>query len=224
MSETTPDPAGPVLVGLVVGDEPAAWRAAGFTVEDDEVRLGRLVLRLVGTSAGRGVLRWATDPPVTSSCDGLQPAEPAERPVATAAAGAEATPHTPAHRNGVVALDHVVVATDDLERTTETLGDLGLQPRRTVVGIRGDGDDELAYRFFLMGTCVLELVGPTRPAGDGPARFSGLAFTSTSLEELGGLAGEPRDAVQPGRRIATLRGEPLGVSVPLAFLSPRPGR
>jgi hypothetical protein len=39
--------------------------------------------------------------------------------------------------------------------------------------------------------------------------------------ELGERLGEPRDAVQPGRRIASLRTE-AGVSPPLAFLTPEP--
>lgn len=234
------------LVGLAVDDPPAAWRAAGFAVADDRVHLAGVTIELVGqgreageevreereesgeeagetepgaapepqADPGGGVRGWRLDSPAPGSCDGL-PAlpEPGPRPLLDTA---------PAHPNGVVALDHVVVATDDLERTTAALHGLGLVPRRTVVGARGDGDDEVAYRFFLLGTCVLELVGPTRPYGLGPARFTGLAFTTEALDALGSIAGAPRDAVQPGRRIATLRGAPLGVSVPVAFLSPRP--
>lgn len=246
MSETTRTAHGPTLAGLVVGDDAAAWRAAGFAVEDDLIVAGGVPLRLAGTDGRRGVLRWALAPPVSTPCDGLAPAEPGELPTPTATPGGPVHPSSsathpssetthrksgpahpksgPAHPNGVVGLDHVVVTTDDLERTTVALGGLGLEPRRTVVGIRGEDDDEVAYRFFLMGTCLLELVGPTTPAGDGPARFAGLAFTSVAVEELGDLAGEPRDAVQPGRRIATLRGADLGLSVPVALLSPRPTR
>lgn len=225
MSDTSQPLAGPTLAGLVVGDEPTAWRDAGFDVQDDLVVTGGLALRLVGSRGPRGLLRWLLTPPTTSVCDGLDLAAPEELPAPLDLDSGHAhLTSDPAHPNGVIGLDHVVVTTDDLERTTAALGELGLAPRRTVVGVRGDGDDELAYRFFLLGTCVLELVGPTEPAGAGPARFAGLAFTSTAVEELGDLTGTPRDAVQPGRRIATLRGQPLGISVPVALLSPRPRR
>ncbi len=58
---------------------------------------------------------------------------------------------------------------------------------------------------------------------DGPARLWGLAFGVDDLERtaqsLGDLLGAPRDAVQPGRRIATLRGE-AGLGPAIAFMSP----
>jgi hypothetical protein len=59
--------------------------------------------------------------------------------------------------------------------------------------------------------------GPARPA-----RFWGLALLADDLEEtvrqLGEHAGEIRDAVQPGRRIATVR-RSAGLAVPLALMS-----
>ena len=210
----------PRLVGLEVDDDPDAWRRAGFTVTGETFVAGGVTVRLLGGQRGRGVRSASLDPPVIDEVDGLRlvasGAAPAEGPASRTTASA--------HPNGVIAIDHVVVGSDDVERTTAALATCGLSPRRTVVGARGDGDDEIVYRFFLLGTCVLELVGPARGGGDGPARFAGLAFTTERIDELGTLAGTPRDAVQPGRRIATLRGEGLGVSVPTAFLTPRPAR
>ena len=208
----------PRLVGLEVDDHPEAWRRAGFTVADDRVVAGGVTVRLLGGENGRGVRSASLDPSVTAEVDGL-PLVAAE-PMADG--GHSSAPGAPAHPNGVTAIDHVVVSSDDVERTTAALATCGLSPRRTIVGARGDGDDEIVYRFFLLGTCVLELVGPTRGGGDQPARFAGLAFTTERIDELGELAGTPRDAVQPGRRIATLRGADLGISVPIAFLTPRP--
>jgi hypothetical protein len=56
-----------------------------------------------------------------------------------------------------------------------------------------------------------------------PARFWGLAFTVADLdaiaERLGNRLSGPRDAVQPGRRIATLRGE-AGIGPAVAFMTP----
>jgi hypothetical protein len=201
------------LIGLVVGDDPAVWAAAGFSVEDDHVDLGGVRIRLAGRDDGTGIRSWSFEPAWTRPIDCLPTID-------DPTPGASRT--TPAaHPNGVTALDHVVVATSDVERTTSALGEAGIEPRRTVVGARGETD--VLYRFFLLGTCVLELIGPTDGAAsppDEPARFAGLAFTTAIIDELGELAGEPRPAIQPGRRIATLRRE-IGVSVPVAFLTPR---
>ena len=61
---------------------------------------------------------------------------------------------------------------------------------------------------------------------DGPARLWGLAFGVEDLDRtaqaLGDLLGRPRDAVQPGRRIATLRPE-AGLGPAIAFMGPGPG-
>jgi hypothetical protein len=82
-----------------------------------------------------------------------------------------------------------------------------------------------------MGELLLEVVAAppgSRVAADpeGPARLWGISFLVDDLDatvaRLGDLVGEPRDAVQPGRRIATLRREAsLGVAV--AFMTPGPG-
>lgn len=205
---TQPPP--PRLRGLDIGDEPAAWRRAGFDVRGNGFRVGGVWCRLVGTGRGRGVLGWELQPPAPPTVDGL--------------AGVESGAPPPAgdHPNGVDALDHVVVSTPDLERTTAALATIGLAPRRTIVGARGD--DDLAFRFFLLGPCLLELIGPTRAGPEAtsePARFVGLAFATPRIEDLGTLAPPPRPAVQPGRRITTLDHDALGLSVPTALLSPR---
>jgi hypothetical protein len=62
-----------------------------------------------------------------------------------------------------------------------------------------------------------------RPDGaTGPARFWGLALLSDDLEQtvgqFGKHASEIRPAVQPGRRIATLR-RSAGIAVPIALMS-----
>ena len=78
--------------------------------------------------------------------------------------------------------------------------------------------------FFRIGPTILELVA--RPDGDAadPAQFWGLVVVLPSVDDVHpGLAehlGEPRDAVQPGRRIATLR-ETAGISPAVAFMTPR---
>lgn len=200
------------LVGVTVGDRPEAWRSLGFTVPDDRFTVGGVTIHLVGDEGPRGLLAWSLDPPVGEDVDGL-----ASRPAPT--------PSPPQqHPNGVTAVDHVVVGTPHVDRTLQALAAIDLHPRRRVDGIRGGGR---AYAFLLLGTCVLEVIGPRThdPARTpAPAAFVGLAFVADDLDAvtaLPGVAGNPRDAVQPGRRIVTLRGPDHDVSVPVAVLTPR---
>jgi Glyoxalase/Bleomycin resistance protein/Dioxygenase superfamily len=198
----------PPLVEITVGDEPAAWASLGFAVGDGGAcPVGTVTLRLAGPAGARGITGWALADG-GGDIDGL----------ATAAADLGSQPADPvAHANGVLSIDHLVVATPDLERTTAALEDRGIAARRTREAGRGR-----AQRFFRLGEVILELVGPTRPAGDGPASFWGLAFTVADLDataaRLDGRIGPPKDAVQPGRRIATLHAGDE-ISVPVAFMS-----
>jgi hypothetical protein len=81
--------------------------------------------------------------------------------------------------------------------------------------------------FFRPGEAIIELVGPPTPEGTAPARFFGLAFTVADLDAtaayLGEHLGQPKDAVQPGRHIATVRSA-AGLGVPVAFMTPEPPR
>ena len=207
------------IVEIDVGDDPAAWTALGFTVEADVARLGTVDVRLVGAGGerGRGLVGWTLATPeaaASGDVDGL----PTRFGVTTATPPGGGSRHP----NGVVAIDHLVVLTPDLDRTTEALGAVGVEARRTREAGRGR-----LQRFFRLGEVVLEVVGPIQPSGRGPATFFGLALTVADLDatvaHLTGRIGDPKDAVQPGRRIATLHtGDE--VSVPIAVMSPEPAR
>jgi hypothetical protein len=79
--------------------------------------------------------------------------------------------------------------------------------------------------FFRGGETIVEMIGPDEaPADDDrPAHFYGLAFTVADLDAvarlLGNGLGRIKDAVQPGRRIATLRHERYDLSVPIALMT-----
>jgi hypothetical protein len=82
--------------------------------------------------------------------------------------------------------------------------------------------------FFRLGEVILEVVQEPdevleRAGGaERPAFFWGLALRTEDLEStvagLGEMAGSVRPAVQPGRRIATLR-RSAGLAVPVALMS-----
>jgi hypothetical protein len=130
------------------------------------------------------------------------------------------------HANGVSAIDHVVAISSQLERTVGALRTAGLDLRR----IREQPTPAGAPRqaFFRLGAVVLEVVQEPdelveqRSDTDCPARFWGLALLSGDLERtverFGDHASEIRAAVQPGRRIATVR-RSAGLTLPIALMS-----
>ena len=71
--------------------------------------------------------------------------------------------------------------------------------------------------FLRAGPLILEVVEAGRVA------LWGLVVVVPDVDGLGELVGTPRDAVQPGRRIAPVR-RTAGLSVQLAFMTPRPQR
>ncbi len=211
----------PTLAELDIVDDPDAWRSVGFDVHaDGACRIGGTVVRVSGDGDYErwGIVGWTLAGLSAIPADGIDglPAAAVDR-TAEAAPGAHGV-----HDNGVVQIDHVVVITPDLDRTTEALERVCIVARRTrAVPVR-PGEPSRMQRFFRLGEVILELVGPADPAGDGPATFWGLAYTVADLEatvrHLGGAVGGARDAVQPGRRIASLRRGVL--AVPTAFMSP----
>jgi catechol 2,3-dioxygenase-like lactoylglutathione lyase family enzyme len=208
------------LDGLLVADPPDSWRAAGFHVEGDLCVAGAVRVRLVGPRAQRGIVGWSVRGAAAFDLDGLPTTASADPPPAAA----------PEHPNGVVSIDHVVAFTPDLDRTVARLRASGLDLRRVREEPTPGGAPRQA--FFRMGEVILEVVQApegTRIAGDraGPARLWGISFLVEDLDrtaaKLGDLLGEPRAAVQPGRRIATLRKE-AGLGPAIAFMTPGPGR
>jgi hypothetical protein len=214
----------PTLDELTVADTPDAWRECGFLVEGDVCVVGETRIRLAGEGAGRGLVGWSLrEVGAGAELDGL-PTTRSESPAPRESAPDE----RPQHPNGVTGLDHVVAITPDLGRTVAALEGAGLDLRR----IREEPTPAGAPRqaFFCLGGVILEVVQEPeeaieRAGGDHPAFFWGLAFVSPDLEEtvtlLGDRASEVRDAVQPGRRIATLR-RSAGLALPIALMSPHP--
>lgn len=193
----------PELASLVLGDPPHVWQRLGFTVDGDELVLGGVQICL--GADGDGIVGWSfRDLPDDRDMDGLG-ACPSDTP----------PPAPVEHALGATAIDHVVALTPDLDRTVRKLRDAGLDFRRT-----REAGEGFRQAFFVLGPCLLELGGPA----DGDVRFWGLTLVVDDLdaaaERLGDRLGRIKDAVQPGRRIATLRPE-AGVGVPLALMTPR---
>jgi Glyoxalase-like domain len=206
----------PSLAGLAVAADKGAWRAAGFEVSEDGVAaIGTVRVTLAGADAGRRILHWALRDLSSTELDGLPTEREGPPPAARSAV----------HPNGAVRIDHVVAFSPDLERSTAALRAAGLDFRRLREGPTPAGAQRQA--FFRVGEAILEVVEhpPGTPAAenrDAPAGFYGLALATADLDAtartLGPLLGDVRDAVQPGRRIATVRRE-AALGLPVAFMS-----
>jgi hypothetical protein len=207
----------PAIDELTVADPPAAWSALGFELDGDTCVVGDVRIRLAGPDAGRGLSGWSLRGIEGTELDGL-PTGRSDRPPPQ---------ESPRHPNGIGALDHVVAITPVLERTVAVLQSAGLDLRR----IREQPTPAGAPRqaFFRLGSTILEVVQESseaieRAGGERrPAFFWGLAFLAPDLDAtvagLGDRVGEIRDAIQPGRRIATLR-RSAGLALPVALITP----
>ena len=197
----------PALRRVRIADPPKAWEALGFLVRDGTVDLGGVRVELA--ASGRGIVGWGlSSVGSATSLDGL----------ATEAVAAGERVHAGAHPNGAVAIDHVVIATPDFDRTAQALDQAGLGLRRVhrVPGSRAMG-------FRRLGQAILELVETTAEDPSGPAGFWGLAVIVEDLdalaERLGAHLGPVHPAVQPGRRIASLKAS-AGLGQAVAFMTP----
>jgi hypothetical protein len=200
----------------MVADGSEAWRDCGFEVDGDVCVVGGIRIRLTGEGGSKGLAGWSLRDLEATELDGL-PTVRSDRPPPA---------EDGRHRNGVTGLDHVVAISSDLDRTVGALQAAGLDLRR----IREEPTPAGAPRqaFFRLGGVILEVVQAPeeaieRTGGDRPAFFWGLAFVAPDLEttvaSLGDRVSEVRAAVQPGRRIATLR-RSARLTVPVALITP----
>jgi hypothetical protein len=222
---------------LEVADPADAWTRAGFSVDPDAVcRIGGVRIRLVGR--GRGAAPAATSsrgaaPAATSGTGtgivgwalrGLPSDDSLTDLDGVPTARSEADIAVPAtHANGVTAIDHVVLLSPDLNRTVESLAALGVAPRR-------ERDGELGGRpirqiFFRFGEVIIEAVGSPGAASEDPSTLWGMTYVVADIDATASFFGDRtapvKEAVQPGRRITTLRHHDLGMSVRSAMISPR---
>jgi len=216
---------------LVISGDPDRWRSLGLTVTDDGlIPLYGTSLRIVAPTprddaAGDepqarralrngpgGVIAWelsgtAADTP--DLVDGL-PTTTLEQPPRPVFAD---------HDLGAVGLDHLVVLTGDLDRTSTAIAAAtGCELKR----IRDLGSMRQGFHRIGGGGLIVEIV--ERPeVEDDDASFWGVVINVDDLdaacELLGDDIGAPKDAVQPGRRIATVRDE-AGLGLPVALMTP----
>ena len=201
---------------LLVGDNADSWRRAGFCIEENQLVLGKVAIEFAGSEGQRGIIGWKLDA-IDGDIDGIPTVEGS---IDLDATGAQAG--QPQSSNAVFAIDHVVVQTGDIDRTVSAFASAGLAERRSAtIKTRGG---ERRQSVVWAGRVIIEILGPLEPIADAPSSLWGLALVSSNLqlskEVLGTYLSEPRDAVQPGRKISTVNVGAFDISVPLEIMSP----
>jgi hypothetical protein len=194
------------LAGIGVPDAPAAWEAIGCTVVDDAIPFANGAL-LLGCD---GIFVAETNDPVPSS-----------RELRT---GSHAIVPAVEHSSGAFELDHLVLLTNSLERTSQAVHDtFGLERRR----LRDDGAVRQAFHRFADPPggggrgCIVEVVESDRVA---ETTMMGVVINVADLFELADRLGPdvmslPKPAVQPGRHISTVRRD-VGLGTAVALMTP----
>jgi hypothetical protein len=193
---------------ITVGGAAEPWERLGLVVVDGSVPLFGTGIR-IDPDAAPGIVGWAlsglADP--ATAIDGLR----------TAAV----TPGPPVyveHPSGAIGLDHVVIATDALERTCRAIENATGAPLKRVREV-----GEIRQGFHRMGGLIVEVVERTG-LPEGPASFWGLVLNVEDLDAAVARIGPeaisaPKPAVQPGRSIATVQ-ESADLGLPVALMSP----
>ena len=165
-------------------------------------------MRLELSGGDGGIAGWALQGAGGTALDGL----------ATEEAGPERLETAVRHPNTAVRIDHLVVFTPELKRTITALEGAGIDLRR--IREPDEPGPPVRQAFFRLGEVICEVVENAR-APDGPAAFWGITFAVADLDRcaslLGANLGKIHDAVQPGRRIATVRKE-ANLGIPVAFI------
>ena len=204
------------LASVLSGGSSEPWVACGFAVDDGgRIALANGAIEFADPSADGGLIGLSIqvdadagiDPP--GDIDGVHLARGSVVP------GGD-------HPNGAFELDHVVFRTPSLEFASEAVSAAtGLELRR----VRETGSVRQGFhRFPAQGGvkgCIVEIVEDRRANG---SSLWGLVINVADLDAVADrlgpdLIGQPKAAVQTGRKIATIRKE-AGLGVPVALMTP----
>ena len=198
---------------LVIGGSRANWAQVGINFSHDGVfAIGEVLLR-IDEALPPGMHSWALSniDSTVVSIDGISTTGNVanDRIEYNDTQGFVLTP---------LGIDHVVVNTPDLERTSLALHEAtGAELKR----IR-DAGNGVRQGFHRLGDVIIEIVSaPSMPPGN--ASLWGFVLNVADVHEVAAYLGPdvlspPKPAVQKNRLIATFRGA-VGLGVPVALMS-----
>jgi catechol 2,3-dioxygenase-like lactoylglutathione lyase family enzyme len=203
-----------LLTEVALAVDAGPWMRLGVSVHANRAQFGRVRVRFGAAQHGLG-LAILHDRGLPHRIDGVPTYN-------------EDVPATEPPPNGLnaIQIDHVVLATPDLARTVEAFEQaLRTTVRRVRTDPTGSGA-RLHQAFFRLGETILEVVGPPEvdpKYAEEPAQLNGIVLSVLDLDDVCARLGPdvvsaPKNAVQPGRRIATIR-KSAGLGHPVALLS-----
>ena len=198
---------------LVIGGSRANWALIGINFSHDGVfAIGEIVLRIDETLPP-GMHSWVLSniDSTIVSIDGIS---------TSGIVGNGQSEQHDAHGFMLtpIGIDHVVVNTPDLERTSHALQ----QATDTELKRIRDAGNSVRQGFHRLGDVIIEIVSaPSMPAGN--ASLWGFVLNVKDVHEIAAYLGPdvlspPKPAVQKNRLIATFRGA-VGLGVPVALMS-----
>ena len=197
---------------LVVGGGAQNWASIGITFNQSlRAALGDVVLRL-DPLLQPGLHSWVLQGADVNvaTIDGISTTH------VTIASNDVASPQSDFDL-GVIGVDHVVINTPDLMRTSDALTAATGAPLKRV----RDAGNNVQQGFHRLGSVIVEIVtAPTMPLGD--ASLWGFVLNVKDIYAVANHVGPdvlsiPKPAVQAGRLIATFRSS-VGLGVPVALM------
>jgi predicted enzyme related to lactoylglutathione lyase len=199
------------LVALHAGGQRSPWQSIGLTCDDATCLLSDVLLLFSGNDAGLTGWTISSDKDDVVSVDGIPttlvsqfPSHPIQSTIGS---------------QRIVGLDHVVVNTDDIDRTCSAITEvLGVEVRRE----RQLGNGAV-QRFHKLENTIIEVVSGPHVTTPG-ASLWGMVVSVDDLfdycEEVGdAVTSPPKKATQPGRYISTVRSS-VGLNIPFALMTP----
>lgn len=199
------------LVALHAGGSREPWQKLGLTFVEDSCQLANVVLTVSAHPVGLYGWTICTGTDDVVQIDGISTTLVSTAP--------DLSNDSVIGRQRIVGLDHVVINTDDLDRTCSAIESvLGLEVRR-----EREVGNGVVQRFHKLDNTIIEVVtGPhiTTPGASLWGMVASVDDLFDLAEELGeDITSVPKRATQPGRFISTARGS-LGLGVPFALMTP----
>ena len=199
------------LVALHAGGQRSPWQSIGLTCDDATCLLSDVLLSFSGNDTGLTGWTISSDTDDVVSVDGIPTTLVSQFPShpILSTIGAQR----------IVGLDHVVVNTDDIDRTCSAITEvLGVEVRRE----RQLGNGAV-QRFHKLENTIIEVVSGPHVTTPG-ASLWGMVVSVDDLfdycEEVGdAVTSPPKKATQPGRYISTVRSS-VGLNIPFALMTP----
>ncbi len=199
------------LVALHVGGALSPWQAIGLTFDASTCPLADVDVIVSGENPG--LHGWTIDVgrDETIEIDGI--------PTHLVSGTSPSRTTSLIGTQRIVGLDHVVVNTDDIDRTTNAITvALGLEVRRERQ--LGNG---IVQRFHKLENTIIEVVSGPHIKEPGASLWGMVASVDDLFDLAEGLGEDitspPKKATQPGRYISTVRGS-VGLGVPFALMTP----